>query len=81
MVYIQVFIPEKNRIYDFKISTQLNIATLKSLILEAVYNVKYDNEFIRENYLFLSFNDNKKLEDDLTIDDYAIHNGEKFLLI
>lgn len=81
MVCIQVYVPDKNNVYDFRVSTQISIVTLKSLIVEAVYNLKYDTDFIRKNYLFLKFHDNKKLEDSFLVEDYAIHNGEKFLLI
>lgn len=81
MVCIQVYVPEKNDFYDFRVSTQIKIITLKSLIIEAVYNFKYDADFVRQNYLFLKLNDNKKLEDSFLLEDYAIHNGEKFLLI
>lgn len=81
MVYIQVFIPDKNKTYDFKISTDINIATLKSLILESIYGFEYEEEFLKNNYLLFNYYDNEKLQDDLTINDYAIHNGEKFLLI
>ncbi len=81
MIYIQVYVPDKNKTYDFKISDQVSVLILKSLILEAVYNLKYDIEFIKMNYLLLKFHDNKKLEDTFIMEDYAIHNGEKFLLI
>lgn len=81
MVYIQVFIPDKNKIYDFKVSVNIDIVTLKSLILESVYNVEYDKEFLKNNYLLFNYYDNEKLQDDLIVEDYAIHNGEKFLLI
>lgn len=81
MVYIQVFIPDKNKIYDFKVSVNINIVTLKSLILESIYGLEYDEEFLKNNYLLFSYYENEKLQDDLTIEDYAIHNGEKFLLI
>ena len=67
MVYISVYIPEKNLIYDFKVSTRVKIYMLKGLILEAVYGTNYDDDFVKENYLLLS--------------DYSIYDGEKFLLI
>ncbi len=81
MVYIQIYIPDRNRVYDFKVSTQINILTLKSLVVEAVYNLKYEKDDIRQNYLLLDFKEHKRLNDDLTIEDYSIYNGEKFLLI
>lgn len=81
MVYIQVYIPDKNRNYDFKISSSITVIMLKSLIIEAVYNVRYDEEFIKKAYLFMNFYTEKMLKDNMKISDYAIHNGEKFLLV
>ena len=81
MVYISVYIPEKKLIYDFKVSTRVKIYMLKGLILEAVYGTNYDDDFVRENYLLLCFNDKKALNDDLFVSDYSMYDGEKFLLI
>lgn len=80
MVYIRVYIPERNQTYDFKVSTRLKIYALKGLIFEAVYGIKYD-ECTIEKSLFMDFNDKKVLNDQLYIRDYSIYNGEKFLLI
>ena len=81
MVYIQVYIPEKNNIYDFKISASINVCMLKKLIIESIYDISYDEEFIRKNYLFISLNDYKKLDNCLTISDYSVYDGEKFILV
>lgn len=81
MIYIQVHIPDKNTSYDFKISSKISVLKLKKLILEAVYDIVYDDEFVGINYLFLRLLDSKKLENFSTISDYAVYDGEKFLLV
>lgn len=81
MVYIQVWIPYKNKTYDFKVPTSIDVATLKSLILEAVYEQRYDYEFVRDSYMLFDYYDSKRLQNDILLKEYAIHNGEKFLLI
>lgn len=81
MVYIQVWIPYKNKTYDFKVPTSIDVATLKSLIIEAVYEQRYDYEFVRDSYMLFDYYDSKRLQNDILLKEYAIHNGEKFLLI
>ncbi len=80
MVYIQVYIPEKNQTYDFRVSNGLKIYKLKGLIFEAIYDINYD-DYVVEKYLFMDFNNKKVLDDQLYISDYSIYDGEKFLLI
>lgn len=81
MVYIQVYIPDKGEYMDFRIDSKLNIATLKGLIIECVYNIRYDEDFVKSNYILIDFYSRKRLIDDLTLDDYAIYNGYRLLLI
>lgn len=81
MLYIQVYIPDKNSIYDFRVSSQMSISILKNLILESIYNVKYDKDFVDSNFLFLNFYSKEVLDNNLNICDYGIYNGEKFILI
>ena len=35
-----VYVPDKNRFFDYKVSRKINICNLKSLIVESIYNVK-----------------------------------------
>lgn len=81
MVYLQVYVPDKNRFFDYKVSRKINICNLKSLIVESIYNIKCDDEFIRNNYSLIDFNCRKRLKDDINLCNYSIYNGYKFLLI
>lgn len=81
MIYIQVYVPDKNRFFDYKVSRKINICNLKSLIVESIYNVKCDDEFIKCNYVLMDFNCRKRLKDDVNLYNYPIYNGYKFLLI
>lgn len=81
MVYIQVYIPDKGEYIDFRVDCKSSICTLKSLIIECVYNIRYDDEVIKSNYMLMDFHSGKKLRDDLTLDEYNIYNGYRLLLI
>lgn len=81
MIYIQVYIPDKNIFVDYKVSSKITICTLKSLIVESMYNIRYDINFIKSNYTLMDFNNRKRLKDDLKLQNYSVYNGYKFLLI
>ncbi len=81
MVYIQVYIVDKGEFIDFRTSKGISILNLKSLILECIYNIKYDDEFIKDNYLLIDYVSKNKLGDMKTLFDYGIYDGYRLLLV
>ena len=81
MIYIQVYVPDKNKVYDFRVPIKITIASLKNLVLEAVYDIGYDYDFVKDKFLFINFYNREILDNKLCIKDYSVHDGEKFVLI